>query len=305
MEQIFKNNKPILIAGATASGKSELGIKLAQKYNGVIINADALQIYKQWKILSARPDDIEITKCPHSLYGHINIGNKYSSGHWLKDVKLELNKAHDDGLRPILLGGTGLYFQLLLNGIADVPVISDKVKSEADKIEQSEGKQEFSKILQDLDKKIIKRIDIKNPVRTRRAWEVITETGKSLADWQDETPAPIINFDDCIPLNLICDTVWLNNRIDKRFEIMIKNGAIEECKKVLELGLWEENHPSCKAIGAKELISHIVNGDDIKIAIQEAKTQTRQYAKRQRTWFRSKMKKWLKIEASEIQHNIQ
>ena len=157
MEQIFKGNKPILIAGATATGKSAFGIELAQKYNGIIINADSLQIYKQWRILTARPDNSEIKKCPHSLYGHINIGNKYSSGHWLRDVRQELIKAKEKGLRPILLGGTGLYFQLLLNGIAEVPDISSLVKLKADKIEQNEGKSAFAKKLIKLDKKILEQ----------------------------------------------------------------------------------------------------------------------------------------------------
>jgi len=300
LEQIFKGNKPILIAGATATGKSAFGIELAQKYNGIIINADSLQIYKQWRILTARPDNSEIKKCPHSLYGHINIGNKYSSGHWLRDVRQELIKAKEKGLRPILLGGTGLYFQLLLNGIAEVPDISSLVKFKADKIEQNEGKSAFAKKLIKLDKKILDRIDNRNPVRTRRAWEVITQTGKSLADWQDDTPAPLINFNECIPVNLISDTNWLNNRIEKRFNIMMEKGALDECKNILKLDLWNSDHPSCKAIGAKELISHIQNGDDLNTSVEKAIIQTRQYAKRQRTWFRSKMSNWHKIDVKNI-----
>lgn len=304
MEQIFKGTNPILIAGATATGKSAFGIELAQKYNGIIINADALQVYRQWEILTARPSSIEVSKCPHSLYGHINVGDNYSTGHWLKDIKKELCKAKEQGLRPILLGGTGLYFHLLLNGIAEVPNISALVKSEADKIEQNEGKGTFADRLRKLDRKILSRIDDKNPVRTRRAWEVITQTGKSLADWQDETPVPFLNLKDCVPINLICDTNLLNNRIQNRFNIMMEKGALHECEIILKLGLWNEEHPSCKAIGAKELVSHIQNGADLNNAVNKAIIQTRQYAKRQRTWFRSKMSQWHKIDIKNIKNYI-
>ena len=304
MKQFFKDSKPILIAGATATGKSAFGIELAKKYNGLIINADSLQIYKQWKILTARPDENEINKCPHSLYGHINIGNKYSTGHWLKEIKKELSKSKKEGLRPIIIGGTGLYFQLLLNGIAEIPDISAEIKLEADQLEQAKGKAIFAKKLMQIDNRILDRIDLKNPVRTRRAWEVISETGKSLADWQDATPLPLLNFNKCIPINLVCNTTWLNDRIDKRFNMMMEKGALKECESILKLGLWDEQHPSCKAIGAKELISHLQNGDNLKDAISLAIIQTRQYAKRQRTWFRSKMSQLHKIDVESIHKYI-
>jgi tRNA dimethylallyltransferase len=185
-----------------------------------------------------------------------------------------------------------------------VPDISILVKLEADKIEQNEGKNAFAKKLIKLDKKILERIDNRNPVRTRRAWEVITQTGKSLADWQDDTPAPLINFSECIPVNLISDTHWLNNRIKKRFNIMMEKGALDECKNILKLDLWNADHPSCKAIGAKELISHIQNGDDLNTSVEKAIIQTHQYAKRQRTWFRSKMSNWHKIDVKNIYNYI-
>ena len=128
MEIDYDNDKPILIAGPTASGKSALGISLAQAYNGVVINADALQIYRQWLILTARPDDTEVSQCPHWMYGHVDIGAPYSAGHWLTDVATCLDQARQEGLRPIILGGTGLYFQLLTQGIADIPKIPQAVK---------------------------------------------------------------------------------------------------------------------------------------------------------------------------------
>ena len=296
----FDSNKPILIAGPTASGKSALGLKLAREFNGVIINADALQVYRQWQILTARPDDTETKQCPHWLYGHIDIGTPYSSGHWLNDVRSCLAEAKSQGLRPIILGGTGLYFQLLTHGIADIPAVTDEVKAEADVLENTKGKDIFAQYLQDIDPDTYARIDVQNPVRTRRAWEVLTSTGHSLSHWQDNTPAPLLSLDDCTAVNLVSQKDWLNERIDRRFNIMIEAGAIAECQAVLDAGLWDQNHPSCKAIGAKELIDHIQLSTDINIAAAEAKMQTRRYAKRQRTWFRSKMSAWQTLHIDNI-----
>ena len=296
MEIDFDNVKPILIAGPTASGKSALGIELAQKYNGVIINADALQIYRQWQVLTARPDAAEQSQCPHWMYAHVDVGAPYSAGHWLTDVRKCLDDAKIKKLRPIILGGTGLYFQLLAQGIADIPEISTEVKDRASVIEATDGKQAFRQLLTELDPKTISRIDQQNPVRTRRAWEVYTATGKGMADWQDETPPPLLELNDCIAVNMINDTGWLNARIERRFDMMIDAGALDECQALLNANLWDENHPSCRAIGAKELIGHLLNGDDLGLAIQASKAQTRRYAKRQRTWFRSKMAAWHQLE---------
>ncbi len=300
MKTNFKGENPILIVGPTASGKSDLAIKLANKYNGVIINADALQVYKQWKILTASPNHLEKSQCPHWLYGHIDIGMPYSSGQWLKDIKKALVKAKEQSLRPIIVGGTGLYFQILTQGIAEIPDISVEVKDQADQIQTKKGKHAFRKQLEALDPKILNRIDLQNPVRTRRAWEVLIQTGKSLAIWQDETPAPLLAINDCIPVKLDCDTEWLNKRIEKRFDMMIGLGALEECRDILLSGLWDEKHPSCKAIGAKELIGCIKQENTLEIAIYKSKIQTRQYAKRQRTWFRSKMSHWNSIKIDKV-----
>jgi len=292
MEIDFDTSKPILIAGPTASGKSALGIKLAKKYNGVIINADALQIYRQWQVLTARPDESETIQCPHWMYGHIDIGAPYSSGHWVAEVKQRLNDAQDQGLRPIILGGTGLYFQMLTNGIADIPEIPEAVKRQADEIEISAGRHEFARLMAEIDPKTLSGIDAQNPMRVRRAWEVITATGKGLSEWQAETPPPLLSLADCTAIKLVSDTEWLNERIGRRFDMMIDAGALDECQSVLDAGLWDENHPSCRAIGARELIGHLQNGDNLDQAVEEAKMQTRRYAKRQRTWFRSKMGDW-------------
>ena len=297
-------SKIILISGPTASGKSNFAIKVAKKVNGEIINADSMQVYKKIKILTARPNKEEQKNIKHHLYGVIDLNKNFSTGQWLKLTIDLINNIRKRKKVPILVGGTGLYFQLLLNGIAEIPDISTEIRLEADQLEQTKGKAIFAKELIQIDNRILDRIDLKNPVRTRRAWEVISETGKSLADWQDATPAPLLSLDKCIPINLVSNTNWLNNRIDKRFNIMMEKGALKECENILKLGLWDEHHPSCKAIGAKELISHLQNGDNLKDAISLAIIQTRQYAKRQRTWFRSKMLQWHKIDVESIHKYI-
>ena len=142
----------------------------------------------------------------------------------------------------------------------------------------------------------VRRLDAQNPMRTRRAWQVLTQTGIGISVWQDNTPAPTLALDDCIPLVLNCDVDWLNERIDHRFDLMIGMGALDECQNILNAGKWMPDHPSCKAIGARELIAHIGGEMALDDAIEAAKTQTRQYAKRQRTWFRSKMKSWMQID---------
>jgi tRNA dimethylallyltransferase len=292
----FDNSKPILIAGPTASGKSALGIELANKYDGVVINADALQVYRQWQVLTARPDMIEVAQCSHWMYGHVDVGTPFSAGHWLADVRTCLDRAKNENLRPIILGGTGLYFQLLTQGIADIPEIPLAIKERADDMEANDGKHVFRHLLTELDPETISRIDVQNPVRTRRAWEVYTATGRGMADWQDETPPPLLELDDCVAVNMVSDTDWLNSRIERRFDMMIDAGALRECQAILDANLWDENHPSCRAIGAKELIGHLLFGDDLELAIQASKVQTRRYAKRQRTWFRSKMATWHQLE---------
>ena len=262
----------------------------------MIINADALQVYNDWQILTARPDESETSVCPHRLYGHIEIGANYSTGSWIKDVNTALQEADTKGLRPIILGGTGLYFQTLTNGIAEIPDISIETRNRATQLETERGKDFFRDELQKIDPISLSRIDAQNPVRTRRAWEVFIETGIGISKWQDNTPAPLLALNDTIPLVLNSDVDWLNDRIERRFDMMVDLGALKECKTILDAGNWMPNHPSCKAIGAKEIIAHIQGYMDLEDAIKQSKTQTRQYAKRQRTWFRSKMKTWHSVQ---------
>lgn len=275
---------PVLIAGPTAAGKSALALEIAEKSGGMIINADALQVYSGWRILTARPSADEEAIVPHHLYGHISYKQDYSVGLWLRGVAALLKKLDQ---RPIIVGGTGLYFRALTEGLAEIPNVSQSVRNEADAMMKALG---LSSLLNTLDEKTRLRIDTKNPVRVQRAWEVLKETGKGLADWQDETPPPLLHLRKTFPIIIDAQREWLNDRIARRFDVMIEAGALEETRSMLSD--WDPARLSSKAIGASELMAHLNGELDLGVAIENAKTASRQYAKRQRTWFRARMSNW-------------
>jgi len=176
-------DQPVLIAGPTASGKSALALQIAQAQGGVIINADAIQVFDNWRVLTARPPEEDEAAAPHLLYGHVPYDADYSVGHWLREVAPLLK----GGPRPIIVGGTGLYFTALTQGLAEIPATPPALREEANARVAKEG---FETLLAELDAKTAARIDCQNPMRVQRAWEVLTATGKPLADWQDNTPPP-------------------------------------------------------------------------------------------------------------------
>jgi len=276
---------PILIAGPTASGKTALALELASKQGGIIINADALQVFNNWRVLTARPTPEEESQAPHYLYGHVAKDFAYSVGHWLRDVKPLLEQA-----RPIIIGGTGLYFKALTEGLADIPATPPKVRAEADARLSDDG---IKALLAEIDPETLLTLDTLNPMRVQRAWEVQRTTGRGLAFWQSQTPAPAMPLENAQPVLLNADRDWLNDRIGRRFDLMIAKGALEEARQ--NLPDWNPAWPSAKAIGASPLISHLKGECDLRDAVDASKTLTRQYAKRQRTWFRSKMQSWRAI----------
>lgn len=284
--KFVSRERPVLIAGPTASGKSALALDISDRLGGVIINADALQVFANWRVLTARPSQHEESQAPHFLYGHMPWDALYSVGHWLRDVKPLITA----GPRPIIVGGTGLYFSALTQGLAEIPETPAEIRAIADAQIAAEG---TAKMLADLDAKTLARIDQQNPMRVQRAWEVLQTTGRGLADWQDETPAPLLPLDAADTILIDADKDWLNERIDLRFDQMIQIGALEEAR--LNLDSFDPKLPSAKAIGAPELIDHLRGNRDLKDAVAAGKIATRQYAKRQRTWFRSKMRKWRAI----------
>ncbi|MEY8882590.1 tRNA (adenosine(37)-N6)-dimethylallyltransferase MiaA [Donghicola sp. XS_ASV15] len=280
-------DQPVLIAGPTASGKSALALRIAESQGGIIVNADALQVFAGWRVLTARPDDHDLALAPHHLYGHVPLEADYSVGHWLRDVAPYL----ENGPRPIIVGGTGLYFTALTEGLADIPATPPDVRRLADERVRTEG---FEALLAELDSKSAARLDQQNPMRVQRAWEVLSATGKGIADWQDDTPAPLLPLSKCKPIALMPDREWLNHRIAKRFDLMLEQGALEEARKISPI--WNPNWQSSKAIGARELIAHVNGGISLETARNEAVISSRQYAKRQRSWLRSKMSNWLRLD---------
>jgi tRNA dimethylallyltransferase len=283
-----QDRTPILIAGPTASGKSALALRLAQLVDGCIINADALQVYDCWSVLSACPDADERAQAPHHLYAHIGKHTPYSAGHWLRDVE---NCLESTDKRPIIIGGTGLYFLALTKGLAEIPDIPQDVRTAGNTLRIEHGKDAFIQLLAQSDPETLATLDQNNPARLQRAWEVWSSTGKGLSAWHAETPPPLVDPAKAAKITLTSDRDWLAERIDRRFDIMMDMGALDEVRAYISDG-WDPKLPSAQAIGAREMVAHLNGERDLETAAQQAKIQTRQFAKRQRTWFRSKMSDW-------------
>jgi len=284
-------DRPVLIAGPTASGKSALALRIARQQGGVIVNADAIQVFENWRILTARPSPEDEAAAPHALYGHVAYDADYSVGHWLREVEPLLNADS----RPIITGGTGLYFTALTEGLADIPKTPPEVRELANEIISKQG---LDTLLSGLDDKTLSRIDQQNPMRVQRAWEVQQATGKGLAHWQDSTPPPLLPLERCTAIVVEADKEWLTPRIDCRFDQMLDMGAMDEARANLDH--WDPALLSSKAIGAPELIAHLQGTISLDEAREAATIATRQFAKRQRTWFRARMKTWSRLNAAEF-----
>ena len=283
LDQISRE-APVLIAGPTASGKSAFAMELAARDGRVIVNADALQVYGCWRILSARPSVADEAALPHALYGHVGRDEPYSVGHWLREVQAWL-------ARPVVIvGGTGLYFSALTAGLAEIPPTPPEIRARADARRASEG---IAALLAELDMATRARIDTLNPARVQRAWEVLAATGRGLADWQAGTGPAILPLSGGEALVIRPDVAWLDARIARRFRIMLEDGALQEA--AAEAPFYDPARPSAKAIGAPELMAHLRGELSLAQATEAATLASRQYAKRQRTWFRARMKDWREI----------
>ncbi len=284
--------KPFLICGPTASGKSALGMALARRTGGVIVNADALQVYDCWRVLTARPSVEDETEITHRLYGHIKRRARYSAGAWLRDVDRIFAGIADRPL--IILGGTGLYFMALTQGLTDIPETPADIRTEGDKMRKRANVTEFIVYLKKHDPETLNKTDRMNAMRLQRAWEVHRATGRGLASWQKDTPPPLVPLEDSHAISLNSNVKWLNERIARRFEAMLEQGALQECEQALAEG-WDPALPSSRALGAPELVAYLRGETSLEDARERATIATRQFAKRQRTWFRNKMKTWQQI----------
>mgnify|MGYP003563561063 FL=1 len=281
-------DRHVLIAGPTASGKSALALGIAERQGGVIVNADAVQVHRAWRVLSARPSEDEEARAPHALYGHLAPEEEYSVGQWLRDLEPLLAS----GARLILVGGTGLYFSALTEGLAEIPPVPAEVRARAAERLAEGG---APALLAGIDAETAARIDRANPARVRRAWEVLHATGRGLAQWQDETGPPRLPLDQTVALRVDAPRDWLAERIARRFDAMLAAGALDEARALLPY--WRHDLPAAKAIGAPELVAHLRGDMTLDDARERAVTATRRYAKRQRTWFRARMGEWHGIDA--------
>lgn len=280
------HDRPVLIAGPTASGKSALALEVQAAGGGVIVNADALQVYDGWRILTARPSPEDEARAPHLLYGHVPFEVEYSVGDWLRAVRPILR----GDARPILVGGTGLYFRALTEGLAEIPAVPPEVRAEADAMTHGA----LLAGLDQVDPSLAARIDRQNRARVQRGWEVWRATGRPLSAWQAETAPPDLPLDHALPLVVDADRDWLNDRIAQRFDRMLEDGALEEARA--NLPRWERAGGARKAIGAPELVAYLRGDIPLDAARDAAVTASRQYAKRQRTWFRARMGAWRAIQ---------
>jgi tRNA dimethylallyltransferase len=280
--------RPVLIAGPTASGKSALALEIAERQGGVIVNADAIQVFSDWRVLTARPTAQEEARAPHALYGFVPGAQAYSVGDWLRAASALLNRLE----RPIFVGGTGLYLSALTEGLAAIPATPPQVRAEGEALLRAAG---LPAMVAQLDPATARQIDLRNPARVARAWEVLRATGRGLSDWQADTPPPLLPLSEATALVVEAPKDWLTPRIERRFRRMVAHGALEEARA--NRPGWSRDRPSAKAIGAAELMAHLDGRLTLDQAIDRATILTRQFAKRQRTWFRARMGNWQPVAA--------
>ena len=281
----------ILIFGPTASGKSALALDLARAHRGAVVNADSRQIFREWRVLTARPSPEDEAALPHFLYGRLPLTAGYSTGQWLRELKPVLERCRKDGLTPIVTGGTGLYFKALTEGIAPIPPTPPDIRARGENELEASGLSFFAETLARRDPETAAEIDLENPARVLRAWEVLETTGIGLTEWRGRTEPPLLPLDACDARVLIPDRDVLYARCEARFDAMLQNGALDEARRVLELDL-PSTAPGLKVLGAAELLQHLKGELTLDDAAERAKTATRRYAKRQLTWARHQMRAW-------------
>ncbi|PPR16188.1 MAG: tRNA dimethylallyltransferase [Alphaproteobacteria bacterium MarineAlpha9_Bin7] len=277
----------IIVAGPTASGKSELGLKLAKRFGGVVVNADSLQVYRELRILTARPDAKSETEVSHRLYGVVPVAERFSVGQWLSMAQHEIDSIHSAGDVPIFVGGTGLYLDGLINGIADIPEVSAKVRSAATKLYEHIGGMAFKARLAERDPKTAARINSGDRQRLVRAWEVLEGTGRSISDWQKGNGIGGLSSPFLV-LKIMPQRTKLYRQCDARFERMLADGVLNEVVAAESLNL-DSSLPAMKALGMQALFSHLRGQASLEDTRQKVCQATRNYAKRQYTWFRNRL----------------
>ncbi len=292
--------RALFIAGPTASGKSAFALKVAAAYNGTIINADSMQVYKDLSVLTACPDEAEQAVVPHRLYGFLDGAEVCSVAFWADTAMKEINRAWAEGRLPILVGGTGMYFKVLLDGIAKIPDIPDDIRATVREECSRFGSEVLHKELEEKDSATAARLAPGDSQRICRAIEVVRATGVPLSEWQKKTePGPMQKHDlagDVEKFILMPDREELYARCDRRFGLMLEQGGIEEVEALLKRNLSAEL-PVMRALGVPSLAMYLSGEAPLEEASEHAKMHTRRFAKRQLTWFRNQFSHWSSLNA--------
>lgn len=295
--------RAVLIAGPTASGKSALALGLARALDGAVINADSQQVYREWRLLTARPSPEDEAAVPHFLYGHVSVASDYSVGAWLADLEAALAVCRARALRPIITGGTGLYSRALTEGLAPIPPVPRETRARAEAELARLGPDALLRRLAEHDPETAAAIDPANPARVLRALEVLEATGTGLAEWHRRTPPPLLPAEATVRLALTPPRAALYARCDARLDAMLEAGVLDEVARVMALGL-DPSLPGMKAVGAPELMAHLRGEVPLPEALARAKTATRNYAKRQLTWIRNQMRDWPRLDSADASENL-
>ena len=295
--------RAVLIAGPTASGKSALALAVAENLGGVIVNADSMQVYRDLRIITARPTADDEIRAPHELYGFVDAAENYSVGRWCRDVEETLREIGKQGRVPILVGGTGLYFKALTSGLAAVPPIPADIRADVRGRLQQEGAPALHAELMRLDPATAQRVTANDRSRISRALEVVLATGRALSDWHREGLPPLIDPARAVKVFITCERKELVRRIEARFDTMMKSTAFDEVRRLAERKL-DPALPAMKAHGVPWLIRHLNGEISREDAIAGAVMDTRRYAKRQLTWFRNQMKDWIWADPNEALSGI-
>ena len=292
-------SKAVLIAGPTASGKSALALELALVTGGVVINADSMQVYRDLRVITARPTQDDEARVPHRLYGHVDAAVNFSAGAWVSDAARALEEAQAEGRLPIFIGGTGLYFKALTAGLSVVPPIPAEVREDVRARLERNGVEALHAELAAADPRAAERLNLRDRTRIARALEVVEATGRSLLDWHHEGQPPLLPNDSFRAVFLAPERDELYARIDARFDVMLEAGALEEVERLAARNL-DPLLPAMKAHGVPALIRHLRGELSLEQAATIGRADTRHYAKRQFTWFRHQLPEfgWLTPEAA-------
>ncbi len=298
MENLLDRQDAILITGPTASGKSALALRLARERNGVVVNADSMQVYDTLRVLTARPSEAEMDGVPHLLYGHVPAGAAYSTGAWLRDVTELLPRLRAQGKLPVFVGGTGLYFKALTGGLSEMPVVDDAIREAWRARLAEEGPEAMHALLAARDGVAAGQLNPQDGQRIVRALEILDATGQSITRLQARTGPMIVDPQYADKYVVLPERNLLHQRINSRFDKMLEAGAVEEVKALLAQNISPQM-PVMKAIGVSQIASMLAGELDANGVRDLGATATRQYAKRQMTWFRNQMdESWLRLDGA-------